>query len=94
MKLDLEPEDLETIADKVSEKILEKIRLLYERAGNIGGERKLYGIRQAADIMGRGPWAIRQMVADGRLPYIRDGKRILIERSAIDTWISERKEAC
>lgn len=92
MKLDLEPQDLEAIADKVSEKILERLRPFYERAAGSGGERKLYSIRQAADLMGRGQWAIRQMVADGRLPCIRDGKRILVERTAIDTWILERKE--
>jgi len=42
MKLDLEPQDLEAIADRVSEKILERLRPFYERAANSGGESTVF----------------------------------------------------
>ena len=92
MKLELEARDLDTIAEKVSERLFEMIRPYLSQSINTG-EKRLYSIREAAVVLGRGAWAIRHLINENKLPCIRDGKRIFIEKDVLDAWITSRKSA-
>jgi len=91
MKLELEQKDLDTIAEKVSERIFERILPYLDGPGRDAGEKRLYSIKEAALILGRGPWAVRHMIRENKLPCVRDGVRVFIEAAALDSWIANRK---
>ena len=58
------------------------------------GERprkRLYAIPEAAEYLGRTPWAIREMIWKGKLPAVRDGRRILLDINDLDYWIEANK---
>jgi excisionase family DNA binding protein len=62
------------------------------RSGKTERPRKrLYAIPEAAEYMGRTPWAIREMVWKGKLPAVRDGRRILLDVEDLDRWIEANK---
>ncbi len=54
-------------------------------------EKRLYSIKEASIYLGRSVWAVREMLWKGKLPYIRDGKRILLDIKDIDEWIEKNK---
>ena len=53
--------------------------------------KRLYAIPEAAESLGRTPWAIRVMILKGKLPAVRDGRRILLNVEALDKWIEINK---
>ena len=53
--------------------------------------KRLYAIPEAADYLGRTPWAIREMIWRGKLPAVRDGRRILLDVEDLDRWIEMNK---
>jgi excisionase family DNA binding protein len=91
MRFDIEPKDLDIIADKVAERLFDRILPHLDRPKISVSEKKLYSIREAAEVLGRGTWAIRHLVANKKIPVVRDGKRIFIEKCVIDSWVAERK---
>jgi len=40
--------------------------------------KRLYNLKEAAVYLGRTVWAVRGMLWAGKMPYVRDGKRILL----------------
>jgi excisionase family DNA binding protein len=73
-----------------------------DRKTNIGPKRKkaegplkrLYSIPEAAFYLGRSVDAVREMVWAGKLPAIKDGRRILLDVRDMDTWIEQSKTTC
>jgi excisionase family DNA binding protein len=53
--------------------------------------KRLYTINQAAEYLGRSPWAVRSMIWNGKLPAVRDGKRILVDVFDLDRWVEANK---
>jgi excisionase family DNA binding protein len=53
--------------------------------------KRLYSIKEASVYLGRSVWAVREMLWAGKLPFIRDGKRILLDVRDIDEWIDKNK---
>jgi excisionase family DNA binding protein len=51
----------------------------------------LYAIPEAAEYLGRTPWAVREMIWKGKLPAVRDGRRILLDINDLDRWIEANK---
>lgn len=54
-------------------------------------DKRLYSIKDAAEYLGRSIWSIREMIWAGKLPYVKDGRRILLDINDIDDWITENK---
>ncbi|MBF0517103.1 MAG: helix-turn-helix domain-containing protein [Nitrospirae bacterium] len=54
-------------------------------------KKRLYSIMDAAEYLGRTEWSIREMVWAGKIPCIRDGRRILIDVNDMDKWIERSK---
>lgn len=49
-------------------------------------------LKQAGEYMGdRSPDAVRMLLRRGRLPYVQDGKRILVDRLDIDRYMEQAK---
>ncbi len=59
--------------------------------GNITLTKRLYSIKDAAHYLGRSVWATREMLWAGKMPYVKDGKRILLDIRDMDAWIEASK---
>ncbi|KQC08184.1 MAG: hypothetical protein APR62_05235 [Smithella sp. SDB] len=58
---------------------------------NVCITKRLYSIKESAVYLGRTPGAVREMLWAGKMPYVRDGKRILIDINDINEWIDKNK---
>ena len=52
---------------------------------------RLYSIPEAAAYLGRSVWSMREMVWAGKLPAVRDGRRIFIDLEDMNRWIAQNK---
>ncbi len=59
---------------------------------NKGITKRLYTVSEAAEYLGRSVNAIREMQWAGKLPYIKDGKRILFDIRDMDSWIESHRQ--
>jgi excisionase family DNA binding protein len=48
-------------------------------------------VKQAAQYIGMSQWFIRELVYGRKVPYINVGKKIMFDRSDLDTYLDERK---
>ena len=53
--------------------------------------KRLYSINEAAIYLGRTVWAVREMLWAGKIPYIKDGRRILLDITDMNAWIDKSK---
>jgi len=53
--------------------------------------KRLYSIQEAAVYLGRSTWSVREMIWAGKIPYIKDGKRIFLDIRDLDDWIEKNK---
>ena len=56
-----------------------------------GITKRLYSIQEAAVYLGRSTWSVREMIWAGKIPYIKDGKRIFVDIRDLDDWIERNK---
>lgn len=55
--------------------------------------KRLLGLPETAEYLGRTVWAVREMIWAGKLPYVRDGRRIMLDLNDLDEWIEKNKIA-
>ena len=53
--------------------------------------KRLYNIKEAATYLGRTEWAVRGMIFAGKLPCVKDGRRVLLDIRDMDLWIEQSK---
>ena len=53
--------------------------------------KRLYSIKEASIYLGRSIWAVREMLWAGKLPYVKDGRRILLDINDMESWIDKNK---
>jgi excisionase family DNA binding protein len=53
--------------------------------------KRLYSIKEASEYLGRSIWAVREMLWAGKIPYVKDGRRILLDINDMDNWIDQNK---
>jgi excisionase family DNA binding protein len=53
--------------------------------------KRLYNLKEAAGYLGRTVGAVRGMLWAGKMSYVRDGKRILLDIGDMDEWIEKSK---
>jgi excisionase family DNA binding protein len=53
--------------------------------------KRLYNLKEASFYMGRTVCALREMLWAGKLPYVKDGRRILLDIQDVDKWIEMNK---
>ena len=54
-------------------------------------QKRLYSINEASVYLGRSVWAVREMLWAGKMPYVKDGKRILLDIQDMNCWIDQSK---
>lgn len=54
-------------------------------------QKRLYSVPEAARYLGRSPWAVREMFYAGKIPCVRDGKRMLFDVFDLDAWVEKNK---
>jgi excisionase family DNA binding protein len=66
------------------------------RGAESGGEAKAatrcLSLRDAARYLSLSYWTVRDMALRGDIPLVRAGRRILIDRHDLDSWIERSKE--
>lgn len=53
--------------------------------------KRLFNVKEGAVYLGRTVWAVREMLYAGKMPYVKDGKRILLDIRDMDDWIDHNK---
>jgi len=53
--------------------------------------KRLYNLKEASVYLGRSVWALREMLWAGKIPYIKDGRRVLLDIQDMDLWIEKNK---
>ena len=48
--------------------------------------KRLYSIKEASIYLGRSIWAVREMLWAGKMPYVKDGRRILLDINDMNIW--------
>jgi excisionase family DNA binding protein len=56
-----------------------------------GPAKRLYGVPEAACYLGRTVDALREMLWAGKLPFVRDGRRVLVDMRDMDEFIERSK---
>ncbi|MFZ4440332.1 MAG: helix-turn-helix domain-containing protein [Syntrophales bacterium] len=56
-----------------------------------GIPKRLYSVNDAAIYLGRSVWAIREMLWAGKIPFVKDGRRTLLDIRDMDAWIENSK---
>jgi len=52
---------------------------------------RLYSIKDAAQYMGRSVWGMRELAWGGKLPLLKDGKKIYFDVRDLDSYIERTK---
>lgn len=52
---------------------------------------RLLRIAEAAHYIGGTVWAVRQLIWNKQIPYVRVGKRIVVDRGDLDKWIDRQR---
>jgi excisionase family DNA binding protein len=52
---------------------------------------RLLRIAEAAIYLGATVWAVRQLIWNKEIPYVRVGKRQVIDRADLDKWIDRQR---
>jgi excisionase family DNA binding protein len=84
--------DLNAVVDTVAERVAAKVcaRLAQDRPSTV--RPRLLTVEQAGAYLGRTKAAVQHLVAERRLPIVRDGGRVFLDRVALDTWIESHTE--
>ena len=53
--------------------------------------KRLYSVEDAAEYLGRSVWGVREMLYAGKIPFIKDGRRVLLDIRDMDEWIERNK---
>ena len=67
-----------------------KIKAKRESGNNRGV--RLLDLRSASKYLSLSYWTLRQMLHRGDLPFVRAGRRILVDRQDLNEWIENSKE--
>jgi excisionase family DNA binding protein len=54
-------------------------------------QRRLLALKDAAVYIGCSPWAVRDKIWDGEIPYIKLGGKYFLDIADIDKWIENNK---
>jgi hypothetical protein len=54
-------------------------------------QQRLLSLKDAAPIMGRSVWGMRELIWSGKVPYIQDGKKIYVDIRDLEDYIERHK---
>jgi hypothetical protein len=53
--------------------------------------KRLYSLPEASIYLGRSLWSTRELVWAGKLPIVRDGKRIFVDIVDLENYVTRNK---
>jgi len=53
---------------------------------------RLLDLREAARLLGISYWTLRTLIFSGQIPYVRIGRRLLVDHVDVDQFISTNKK--
>ena len=53
--------------------------------------KRLYTLSEAAHYLGRTLWSMRELVWKGSIPIVREGKRIFVDVTDLEAYVSKNK---
>jgi excisionase family DNA binding protein len=56
-----------------------------------GDEPRMLTVMEASRYISRSERSVRQMITDGVLPVMREGRAVRLDRAALDRWIDLRQ---
>ena len=59
-----------------------------------GDSSKLLTIGQAAEYLGTGQRFVRRLISERRIPYVKLGKHVRLERCALDAFVAAGRVPC
>jgi excisionase family DNA binding protein len=62
-----------------------------ERKHPQGPAKRLYSVPEAAFYLGRTVDALREIIYAGKLPFIKDGRRVLLDVKDLDAYVERNK---
>lgn len=73
---------LDAMADAIARRVVEVMR---------GGDSRLLRIKEAAAYMGVSRRTLEGLMATGKIPTVREGSLVRLDRGDLDQWIELRK---
>jgi excisionase family DNA binding protein len=53
--------------------------------------KRLFSLKDAATYLGRTVWGVRELVWNGRIPVIREGRKYYIDVKDLDAYVENNK---
>jgi excisionase family DNA binding protein len=53
--------------------------------------KRLYNLKEASEYLGLGLWSVRKKIWNGDIPYVKAGRRILLDIKDMDLWVEKNK---
>ena len=54
--------------------------------------KRFFTIREAATYLGRGVYGVRTLIWNGKLPVIRDGRKMFVDKEDLDAYMLSLKQ--
>ena len=84
----LAPDALDALEGLVAEKVEERIRTGAAAAIRKRQRPELLSVAEAADLLRAKPQRVYDLVSSGRLTKLKDGSRVLIRRTEVETYLN------
>ena len=85
MKIELEPQEIEAIAQRVAELIKPMLSKSYTRVQ----DEQIFTTKSLAGYLQVKPSWVYKRVSNGEIPYFKHGKYTRFKKSAIDKWLEK-----
>jgi hypothetical protein len=59
--------------------------------GVFTGNKRLYNLKEASTYLGRSVWSVRELIWAGKIPLVRDRRRIFIDILDLEKFVEENK---
>lgn len=56
--------------------------------------KEIYKLKEMSIYLSMSESSLRNLVREGRIPYFRNGNRILFKISSINSWLNKLEEGC
>jgi excisionase family DNA binding protein len=55
------------------------------------GNKRLYTLKEASAYLGRSVWGVRELIWAGKIPVVRDGRKIFIDILDLEKFVESNK---
>jgi hypothetical protein len=55
------------------------------------GHKRLYNLRETSVYLGRSIWGVRTLIWNGKIPVVRDGRRMFIDVLDLERFVESNK---